>query len=333
MSLIVTPGQFSRRAELYQQLGQLTSAGLGIVRALEQIQRSPPDRADREPLRKMLDGIAQGRTFTEAASRAGGWLPAFDLALLQAGETSGRLDACFRVLADYYTDRARIARQVIGDLLYPVGLLHFAIFLFPFASFFASGNALLYLAQTFGVLLPLYLVAGVFIFAMQGRHGEAWRGVIESLLHPIPLLGTARHYLALARLATALEALISAGVSIIEAWELAASASGSPALKQIVSAWKPQFAAGRTPAETVGDCSRFPEMFASLYATGEVSGKLDESLRQLRQYYQEEGARKLHAVAQWTPRLVYLIVALIIAWRVVMFWTGYFKTIQDAGGF
>jgi len=32
------------------------------------------------------------------------------------------------------------------------------------------------------------------------------------------MLGTARHYLALARLASALEALIAAGVTIIEAW-------------------------------------------------------------------------------------------------------------------
>jgi len=74
-------------------------------------------------------------------------------------------------------------------------------------------------------------------------------------------------------------------------------------------------------------------MFANLYASGEVSGKLDESLGRLRQYYQEEGTRKLHAVAQWTPRIIYLLVALMIAYRVIQYWTGYFKQIQDAGGF
>ena len=45
---------------------------------------------------------------------------------------------------------------------------------------------------------------------MQSKHGETWRATIEAILHPIPMLGTARHYLALARLATALEALIMA---------------------------------------------------------------------------------------------------------------------------
>jgi type II secretory pathway component PulF len=61
-------------------------------------------------------------------------------------------------------------------------------------------------------------------------------------------------------------------------------------------------------------------MFANLYASGEVSGKLDESLRHLHQLYSEEGTRKLHAFAQWTPRLVYFLVALVIAYEIIQFW-------------
>ena len=41
-------------------------------------------------------------------------------------------------------------------------------------------------------------------------------------------------------------------------------------------------------------------------------------------YYQEEGSRKLHAVAQWTPRLIYFGVLLGIAYYVVSFWTDYY---------
>src|ERR1035441_6817950 len=139
MPLIVTPRQFTRRAELFHQLAQLTSAGIGVVRALEQIKRSPPAPSFREPLQRLLDELARGATLAESLQPLG-WLPAFDLALIEAGEHSGRLDACFRLLADYYNDRARIARQVIADLIYPVVLFHLAIFIFPFAQFFLSGN-------------------------------------------------------------------------------------------------------------------------------------------------------------------------------------------------
>jgi type II secretory pathway component PulF len=323
----------SRRADFYHQLGQLTGAGLGLVQALEQLKRNPPDRSYREPIGRLLEQIAGGSTLTDAVLRSGHWLPAFDIALLQAGEHSGRLDACFRLLADYYTDRARLARQMIGDLAYPAFLLHFAIFIFPFAQFFTSGNWAIYLCQTVGVLVPLYVAVALMVFAAQSRHGEAWRACFESLLHPIPVLGLARRYLALARLAAALEALLSAGVTIIEAWELAATASGSPALRRTVLGWRPLVNAGQTPAEAVSASGSFPDLFAGQYATGEISGKLDDTLRRLHAYYQEEGSRKLQAVSRWTPRAIYFCVVLMIAYRIIHFYTGYFNQVRDAGGF
>ena len=331
MPLIVTPGQFTQRAELYHQLAQLTSAGIGILTTLAQLQRSPPARSFRAPLRDVGIRLGQGYTLAEAM-RAGAWLPEFDVSLIDAGERSGRLDACFRLLAEYYTDRARVARQVIADLAYPVALLHFAVFILPFADFFNSGNVAAYLAKTFGVLLPLYALVAALIYAGQSKHGERWRSIVEMVLRPIPMLGTARHYLTLARLAAALEALVAAGVTIIEAWELAAAACGSPGMRREVKTWKPDLLAGETPADKVSHCSWFPELFANLYHTGEVSGSLDESLRSLRKYYQEEGTRKLHSVAQWTPRIIYLIIMLAIAYKIINFWMGYFKQIQDVIG-
>jgi type IV pilus assembly protein PilC len=272
----------------------------------------------------MLDELAQGFTFSEAVRRAGNWVPAFDIALLEAGERSGRLDACFRVLADYYSDRARLARQMITDLAYPAFLLHFAIFIFPFPKLFISGNWIGYLAQTFGILFPIYALLAVVIYAAQAKHGEVWRSFIERIIRPVPVLGTARRELALSRLAMSLEALISAGVSIIDGWELAATVSGSPALRRTVYAWGPDVRAGATPGEALNASGKFPDLFANQYMSGEVSGKLDEVLRRLHAYYQEEGTRKMRAVAQWTPRLIYLIVAMGIGYYIVRFWSNYY---------
>src|SRR5690349_15274935 len=224
MALIVTPGQFNQRANLYYQLAQLTSAGLGLVAALQHILRSPPARSYVRPIERVVDDINGGCTFTESLRRAGRWLPEFDIALIQAGEHSGRLDASFRLLADYYSDRARLARQTIADLLYPLFLFHFLIATFLLVQFFSSPSWIISFAVTLGGLLVLYLIAALIMYATQSQHGETWRGYIEMILRPVPVLGTARHYLALSRLSAALEALLSAGVTIIEAWEMAANA-------------------------------------------------------------------------------------------------------------
>jgi len=39
MSLVVTPRQFSQRAEFYHQLASLNSAGVGIIPALQMMQK------------------------------------------------------------------------------------------------------------------------------------------------------------------------------------------------------------------------------------------------------------------------------------------------------
>jgi len=267
------------------------------------------------------------------------WLPEFDIALIEAGERSGRLDACFRLLADYYNDQAQITKRIISQLVYPAGLVHLATIIFivvlPFArSQFNTSLLPLFLIKAALVLAPLYLATAFIIYATQSRHGEKWRALVESLLRWIPLLGKARHFLALARLAAALEALISAGVTIIQAWDLAGNACGSPALHRAIASMKPGVVAGQTPAEAIRKHPVFPDMFANLYASGEVSGKLDETLSRLYMHYQEEGTLKLQAFAQWMPRLIYGLVAAMVAYNVIQFWIGYFNQISTiTGGF
>ena len=54
---------------------------------------------------------------------------------------------------------------------------------------------------------------------------------------------------------------------------------------------RPRVEAGQTPAEVVEASGRFPELFAHEYATGEISGQLDDTLHRLHQYYQDDGSR------------------------------------------
>jgi len=328
--MILTPGPFVQRADFYHQLSQLTAAGLGLVSALQQMERNPPASSYRAPLRRVLASIGEGATLSEALKSAGRWLPEFDITIIEAGEKSGRLDASFRLLADYYTDRARLVRQMINDLLYPVFLFHFAVLVSAFLQFIRSAN---WLVVLLGGLLPVYALVFAGIYAAQSSHGESWRSWVERLLDPIPVLGTARRYLAIARLSAALEALLSAGVSIVEAWELAAAASGSPVIRRTVENWRPMINAGQTPAEIVMASPPFPQMFAHQYHSGEVSGKLDETLRRLHGYYSDEGSRKMHLVSQWIPRFIYLGVALVVAYIVVRFYVGRFQELQNVINF
>jgi type II secretory pathway component PulF len=332
MSFLVTPRQHSQRAELYQQFSQLTAAGVGLPQTIELLRRSPPARSFRAPLGIVLQRLTDGASFHEALQSTGHWLPVFDAALLQAGEQSGRLPACFTLLAGHYERDAALLRKTLASLIYPALLLHLAVFIGPLPELVRTWNLFAYLAKSIGVLVPVYGLAVFVAWAMQAQHVDYWRGVIESVLRSVPLLGKARRNLALARLASALEALLAAGVTIIEAWDLAAEASGSPALRRAVASWKPDLLAGLTPAEAVQRSGEFPEVFANLYQTGEITGSLDDTLKRLHVLYQSEGERQLTAVAEWTPKLIYFAIVFFVAWQVIRFYLGYFQQIDRVLG-
>jgi type IV pilus assembly protein PilC len=329
MLAVPTPGRLAQRAEFYHQLAQLTDAGLTLHSALESQERHPPARWLRGPAARLLGFLREGGTFGEAVTAARDWMPQFDAALLEAGEQSGRLPASFRLLAEHYQERSRLAREVLANLAYPVFLFHFFILLNPLTELVLTGNMAAYFWTIGKILLPIYGIIVLLLIATNSQRGEMWRAILEAISSRIPVLGQARRNLSVARLTAALHALTNAGVPIIRAWESAANASGSVLLKREVAKWRPEMEAGRTPAELVSETRLFPELFANTYSAGEISGTLDDSLLRMQRLHQERGVAQFRAIAEWTPKLLYFVIVFMIAWRIISFWTGYFGRIGE----
>jgi type II secretory pathway component PulF len=333
MALLITPARLSRRSELFHQLAQVTASGIGLIRALELLRSNPPHPSLREPLGRLLAGLNEGNTFGHSLERSGRWISEFDVALLQAGEASGRPPDCFRVLANYYAQRAQLARNVIAFLAYPAIVFHLAVFIFPIGTFtdlILKGAVVPFVIQKALILAPIYGLAIFLTNALQSTRGEAWRASVERLLNAVPVLGQARRSLAIARLSLALEALLNAGVNIIEAWERAAAASGSPALRRVVARAKPDLEAGRTPAEMISGSREFPGAFAALYSSGEVSGQLDDALRRSHALFDDEGSRRMRQFILGLAGALVAGVMLFAAWNIIRFYVGYFQQVNDA---
>ncbi len=333
MAFIVTPSELNRRAELYHQLGSMISAGVPLIKSLEMVSANPSVRIPRRILFALIDCLKQGMTFTQSMQTVQGWLSDFDVALLSTGEKSGRLDATFKLLAVYYSTRAKIIRDTITGLLTTMVTLHVFLLVFPIGLLteFAQGivsndysRCWPFISEKILAFGALYGVGLFFIFASQGRRGEKWRVLVETIFRRIPILRLAQKYLVLSRLAAALEALINAGISIVISWDLSAAACGSPFLRKQILKWKPALETGSTPGELIHQTKHFPDVFANLYNTGEQSGKLDESLLRLQAYYQDEGFRLMRLFTWVLNGVIYGAIVLLVAFNVISFWTHYY---------
>jgi type IV pilus assembly protein PilC len=337
--MIVTPGELNRRAELYHQLAASIAAGVPLMKALEMAGRSPTARGSRKIIPILIGHLQEGHTFTDSMIKIKGWLPEFDVALLSAGEKSGQIDESFKLLARYYASRAKIIRDTISDLVVTILTLHVFFLVFPvtlFVAFFWGfmdnqySQCIPFIIQKTIIFGGIYGIVLLSVFACGGNRGESWRLLIEKIFQMVPLLRTALKYLALARLASALDALNKAGVSAVAGWRLAGAASGSPHLKREILKWSPQLETGLTPAEMVTQIRYFPEMFSNLYQTAELSGKVDETLVRLNTYFEEEGFRTLRLFTQILNKTLYFLLVFMVAYSVIGFYTGYFNAALNA---
>jgi type II secretory pathway component PulF len=335
-----TPAQLNRRAELYHQLGSMITAGVPLIHALEVAANNSSLRASRKTIFALLEHLKNGLTFSDSMARVHGWMPDFDMALLSAGEQSGRLDSSFKLLANYYSTRASIIRDTISRLIVTAATVHVFLLIFPLGLFINCAMGIMnddyskcvpFIIEKIIAFGTLYGTGIFLIFASQGHRGERWRALVESLVQMVPLLRTAQKYLVLSRLAAALDALVSSGVSIIKSWPLAAAASASPHLKRQVSTWNPELEQGQTPAELVSRTRYFPEMFKNLYHSGEISGKLDDSLGRLQKFYTEEGFRTLALFTKILTGTVYGLVVLLVAYNIIKFYSGLFSGAVNPG--
>ncbi|MCS1407661.1 MAG: Type II secretion system protein F [Verrucomicrobia subdivision 3 bacterium] len=327
--MIVTPRHLEKRAEFYHQVGTMTRAGLSLIQCLESLSRGRAARSLGQPVARLIERLEAGSTFSESAASIRGWLPAFDLALLDSGERSGRLDICFCLLAEFYRERARAVGEVIRRMMYPILVVHVAVFLGPFPQLFSTGELGPYIRSVGSVLIPIYVVVLAVVYIAQGSHGFFVRSLIERVFAFVPLLGAARRSLALSRLCLALASLLGSGTSMGRSWALAADASGSPRIQKAVGPFEQAIEGGWTPGELLNDLRCFPDLFVSLYQGGESSGRLDENLERLRTHYQEEGFRKLQLFAVWLPQMIYFFIVAVIAYRIVTFWVGYYEGVID----
>lgn len=336
--MIVTPVELNRRAQFYEQLASMIAAGVPLLQALEMASRSNAFRGSHKTIRELIGHLQEGLSFSDSMVKIKGWLPEFDIALLSVGEQSGRLDATFKLLARYYASRAKIIRDTIVSMLFTLLTLHVFLLIFPIGLWVAFvmgfmhnhySDCVPFITEKLIVFGGLYGTVFLLIFACQGRHGERWRAFVESIVRMIPMLRTAIKYFALARLAAALDALTNAGVPVIQSWEMAAAACGSPRLKREILQWTPQLETGMTPAEMVAQIGYFPELFSNLYTTGETSGKLDETLSRLHTYYEEEGFRALQLFTRVLNGLLYCAVVVLVAFGVIRFWTNYYGNLLN----
>jgi type II secretory pathway component PulF len=320
--------KLSEKALLYRELAKLVGSDFHLDRSINLLLKQKPSHARQTWLLGLQRGLGEGKSVTESlTSECGNFTGALELALIDAGERSGRLADGFRHLARYFEAWDVAVRQAVGATLYPLILAHLGIVL-PELPAIVTASLQGEPWSLRGVFMPLavlwlILLSSFLLWRWLSRLG-ATSAAVDAWLGRIPLIGGVRRHWALARFAQVFHACLLASMRMTECMTLSGVASHSGVLRRASQDAARRIAAGETIAGAMADVHGFPLLFVHGTATAEETGTLDHEMNRWAAAETIEAGESVQRAALWLPKIAYGIVVLYVAYRIIDMVAGYY---------
>ena len=326
-----------------RQLGAMIGAGISIAQALEILSEQLPNPTLKDSIAAVKDDVITGMSISKAMAKHPKVFPPFLVNLIAAAEESGKLDETLKRATTYYEKLAAIKGKIKSASWYPTAVLVIATiivlglltFVVPtFAQIYNSfGGELPFLTQLLidisnnlkenilfilGFLIIFFLINRIFYKTYQGKK------FYHNLFLKIPLIGKILHKGALAKFARTFATLISGGVPIIRAVEIASSTVGNTLIEESLEKTKNDIEKGK-PINQSLDKKYFPPMFIAMAAVGENTGRLDEMLDTIANFYEDEVDREVDALISTLEPMLMVVIGGIVGFILIALYLPIFK--------
>lgn len=307
---------FRFKEQLFHELAELTQSGIPFAKALAMMARNPSSALGRWAAGTLQDWETH-RSIQTVLKNAG--LAERDVAVVEAGEASGRLPEVFRELSAFYHELAKARQALISRSYYPLFIFHFGILLTSIPAAILEGGLKGYLLTVLPAFAVLYAALGLLWLALMllKKHlASAPSGA--RFFARLPILGaffrdwTGWNFAMIASL------YLRAGGGLLNAFAAAGRGSGNAALAAGAEA-----AVRNVRQEGCGLAEAFlrervlPDELQRALETGEHSGRIDQEITRSAEFFQRKSLQKLDLAAEWLPRLLYVAVVLFTMWQIV----------------
>lgn len=326
-----------------RQLGAMISAGVGLAEALDILSEQLPNKTLAAALKEVKEDVTAGMPFHKALAKHPKVFPTFFINLMAAAEESGNMDVMLERATVYYEKIAMLKRKLVSASWYPAMVVVIStvivtgilVFIVPsFAQLYASlGGELPFLTQ---LLINasnslktnlIIIIATVVVFAVLVKviyNTKPGKYFFHKLFLKLPLLGNIFLKGAIAKFARTLATLVTGGVPIIRALEISASVAGNVVIERSLMKAKDSVEQGK-PLNQSLDPKLFPPIFIAMVKVGENTGKMDEMLDTIANFFEDEVDRSVEGLVQTIEPLLMVFIGGIIAVILVGLYLPIFK--------
>jgi type II secretory pathway component PulF len=318
-------------AILYRQLAKLIKSGVPILRALVLVSEQSEHPFLKEILMRVQEMVREGTNLSSALATYEKVFSVFDIAMIGAGESVGRIDESLTRIADYREQQNAVYLKIKTALAYPlfvivagaVTLMFMMSYVIPkFSKFFLDLGQNLPLitrllidasdwTKKFWYWVPI-TVAAVYFFISNMRKRSAERMILDRLMLKIPKAGDLITKSEVARLSRTLALLLKSGMPVLNAMKIAVPVMSNEAIKKELVACAKALEDGKLFSESLRQSKLFPPFVSQLIGVGEESGKLDEALAEVAGWYEQEIDETLKVMTNLLEPVIILVVGLIL---------------------
>jgi MSHA biogenesis protein MshG len=314
-----------------RQMATMARAGIPIVRGLSGIAQSSHNPIFAEQLREIQAALSAGTDLSTALTAFPKTFSPLFVAMVRVGENTGRLEEAFTVVGGYLTSEKATLERVTAALRYPtivlvfmavsIGILNtmvipaFAkVFLAAKVSLPWATRLLIAVSDFFvgfwpGILAALifgFVAARSFIATPAGR--QRWDR--EKLR--LPIIGSILFRSSLARFAGSMAMTLRAGLPLLQALTLVARAVDNEYIGAHILTMRNGVERGDSLTKTATDTGMFSPLVLQMLAIGEEAGALDDLLREVATFYEQEVDVEVKNLSAAIEPLLIVILAVLV---------------------
>jgi type IV pilus assembly protein PilC len=332
-----------------RQLATMISSGMSMLRALYVVEEQVESEKLRLALVDVRKDVEAGLALSDALRRHPAIFNELFVAMVQAGETGGKLEETLKRVADQLEKDDALRRKVKAAMLYPALIIGFAFvvvialvaFLIPvfedvFKEFGGELPAITKVTVGISHLVTdrwYFLIAGaiaaIFLF-IKWKKSDAGKKQWDTFKLRIPWkIGEVVHKVALARFSRTFSALVSAGVPMLEAIDITGRTAGNWVIEKGMGDILDSVKRGGTIAAPMrANPKAFPAMVTQMVATGEETGALETMFTKIADFYEDQVDTAIKALTSLLEPLMIIVVGAIVGFIIISMYLPMF-TVYD----
>ncbi len=322
---------YRQLTKLFQRMATSYSAGIDLLSIYDK-ETKISGKTYRNKSSQIRDSLANGDSLTDAMTATEGYFPDLALAVVRAGEKSGRLEDSFQRLSSHYDNLVKFRTRFLNSIMWPtfellasIGLIGLLILVMHWVmvdiggidpiDWFGMGST------TGNFLLYCSVVAflGLMVFLLIFGSLKGWYGTLPMrIARRVPLLGKTIEHLALSRFAWAMSASENAGMDVLEIGKLSLEATENYYYKMVIPEVLYDLRKGKSFSKTFRATDAFPEEFMTYIENGETAGKLAETMHRASIDLQEKAENNLQIISKIGFVMMMGFVAIVLGFAIIL---------------